>query len=142
MNYTDNKKELNKLKLVLFDSICKQKCITITTRKVPVDEIPSDIPLSMRNFYSEFAPVNINLHPLNIKFLPYEMVFSFLYDTPSIEFIPIAVKDKNRTIYIDKYSDGSWDERIQLDVGNGKVQILGEDIFDFMANMAKNLLSF
>ena len=137
--YQTNTKEWNSFKIAAFKFICDFKGITISTHELPYADIPTGIPSVMREFYSQFAPVSIYIEPLRIEFMPYTMAFDWITKNETSSLLPIGRYNGCQPIYMDKYPDGTWDKRIQLYIGNGKVHILGEDIFDFIAQLALRL---
>ena len=134
--YQINTKAFNALKVTLFKGICAKKGIPIESEQLPRELMPAGIPRMMQDFYAAFAPVHIDLKPLKIKFLLYKDAFAYIQMTNSPSFIPIAVYNDNQYIYMDKHFNGTWDERIKMDMQNGKALILGENIFDFLIHLA------
>lgn len=143
--YQMDNHSLNSLKLMLFWCLCLRKGIFITARRLPHSDLPQGIPDVMREFYSQFAPVRINLTPLNIEFLPYTQVFTYLSNDCLAKrvnlpaFIPVAVYRGKYPIYICRHSDGTWDNSIRMNIGNNNMQILGEDIFDFIVYLSEQM---
>lgn len=131
--------------------ICNFKllCVNGTDNKLaklPIQSIPSYYPKLLKDFYQKCAPVRLIVG--DVIFWRYDLAFE-LANKVKGQVIPIAYKGKitnsssKNFIYIDKNLDGiGYDQRIQLDVGNQKVQILGSNIFTFLARLADSKDTF
>ena len=137
MFYITKENAENELRWTLLKCVCAEYNIPCHVVRLPDEAIPKDLPNSMREFYSHFAPVDINIKTLKIRFFLYKAVFDFLKESSDI--IPIALYEGQQMIYMDRHPDGSWDERIQLEIGDGKAEIVGKDIFDYLCNLARRI---
>ena len=128
------------LSIALFKTACVSANIVISTKELRQPIIPQTVPGLMKEFYARFAPISIKL--LNVQFWPYDVVLEFFNKNRNdLSYIPISFynNDPQQTAYIDKNPDGSWDYRVQLPIGNGKVSILGEDVFDYLIKLSLRL---
>ena len=126
--------------IAIFKAQCACKNIGISTKAVPQSSIPQSIPTLMKEFYARFAPISVKL--LNVQFVPYDILLDCIRQDSDLKYIPIAFYNndyRNQMAYIDRNADGSWDYRVQLPIGNGKVQILGQDVFDYLIQLSKRL---
>ena len=140
MYYDSISKQNMEMSITLFKTHCNINNVRIKTEKLFSSDIPSNVPFLMKKFYEMFAPVSIEIDQLGVKFFPYQKVFEMIsHQQSDLRFIPIAFynNDVNQTAYIDRNNDGSWDLRVQLPIGNGKVSILGEDVFDYLIQLCK-----
>ena len=136
-----NEKEMEMV-INLFKAHCELNNERIQTEQLNISCIPPNFPPVMQQFYAKFAPVSIKVDKLNVQFYPYQTVFDYASRKSSdLRFIPIAFynNDMSRTAYIDKCEDGSWNLRVQLPIGDGKVRILGADIFDYLIKLCKRM---
>ena len=127
----------NELRVCLFKAMCSQHGVPCRTVALPEEVIPQNISARAREFYSKFAPVDITIEALHVRFLPYYEVFDIIREHSGI--IPIALYKEQQIVYIDMYPDGTWDDRVQLEIGDGRVEVLGTDIFDYLSNLAKRI---
>lgn len=115
---------LNSFKLYL-----QMHNVNYVVEELSEDAIPPYYPKLMKDFYRKFAPIDLTVN--GIQFIPFPLVFQ----NTNEDNIFIAIKD-DMPLYIDKYLvTDKWDLRIEYMIGDGTVDILGSNIFDFICKL-------